>query len=134
AATAPAEVKGPSGPATRPSRLPVPAGSLIGRRSDLGVVIKLLRGGESRLVTLVGPGGVGKTRLAIAAAAAIESEHVDGVAFVSLAQLRHPDSVLPAIARTLGVRSGRQPVFDRLRAYLADRDLVLLLDTFEHLL
>ncbi|HXS63770.1 MAG TPA: helix-turn-helix domain-containing protein [Streptosporangiaceae bacterium] len=126
-ATASLDLKGPG-------RLPAPAGSLIGRRPDLAAVIKLLRGGESRLVTLTGPGGVGKTRLAIAAAAAVESDHAEGAAFVSLAELRHADAVLPAIARALGVRSGRQPVLDRLRAYLGDRDLVLLLDTFEHLL
>jgi predicted ATPase/transcriptional regulator with XRE-family HTH domain len=133
-ATAYTHDQGPARPAARPSRLPSPAGPLIGRKPDLSAVITFLRGDESRLVTLTGAGGVGKTRLAIAAASAVQSEHADGAAFVSLAQLRHPDAVRPAIARALGVRSGRQPVGSRLEAHLADKDLVLVLDTFEHLL
>lgn len=105
--------------------LPVQPTPLVGRSRELGEVIGLLR--KSRLVTLTGAGGSGKTRLALGAAAELVDDHLDGVHWVSLAGLSSADQVEPAIARALGVG-------DELPAYLAGKKLLLLLDNFEHLL
>ena len=78
---------------TRPRDLPVPATPLIGRDDDVARVAELVR--TSRLVTLSGPGGVGKTRLVLAAAAAVRERYADGVVLVELAALLEPDQVLP---------------------------------------
>ena len=113
--------------------LPTPPTALIGRDRELRSVEQLLRGNRARLVTLTGPGGVGKTRLAIEVASSLTDEFSDGVTFVDLASLSNADLVLPTIARVLGLR---QPgsVRDALRAVLAPRHLLLVLDNFEHLL
>ena len=81
---------------TRPRDLPVPATPLIGRDDDVARVAELVR--TSRLVTLSGPGGVGKTRLVLAVAAAVRDRYADGVVLVELAALLEPGQVLPAIA------------------------------------
>jgi predicted ATPase/DNA-binding CsgD family transcriptional regulator len=94
--------------------------------------MRLLRE-TSRLVTLVGPGGIGKTRLAMEVARAIRGEFADGVAFVALAPVRSAGLVVPAIARGIGVRQGAaQPALDRVSAFLRDREVLLVLDNFEH--
>ncbi|MGA7903130.1 MAG: AAA family ATPase [Terrimicrobiaceae bacterium] len=85
-----------------------------------------------RLVTLTGPGGTGKTRLALQAAADLIDRFEDGVFFVDLAPIREPESVLAAIARTVGLReTSDRPLLDKLNEELRDRMMLLLLDNFE---
>ncbi len=85
-----------------------------------------------RLLTLVGPGGVGKTRLALGAAEALRSRFADGVVWVDLSALREPDLVLPTLARAVGLhQGGTLPLADLLPAHLRDRHLLLVLDTFD---
>ncbi|NPC42434.1 helix-turn-helix domain-containing protein [Nocardioides sp. zg-1230] len=113
--------------------LPVPASPLIGRDDDVGRVADLLR--TSRLVTLSGPGGVGKTRLSLAAAAAVRDRYADGVRLVELAPLLEPGQLLPAVADAVDAtrdpsRSVSDDIVDRLRG----SNLLLVLDNVEHLL
>jgi predicted ATPase len=118
-----------------PAELPVSLTPLIGREREVAVVAGLLQRPDVRLVTLTGPGGVGKTRLAIAVASVLESTFADGVAFVSLAAVREPNVILPAIGQALGIRDGGdQPLAARLSDALHVHDFLLLLDNFEHLL
>jgi hypothetical protein len=115
----------------------LPAGltRLLGRDGDIRVVVDLLAGSESRLVTLTGPGGVGKTRLALEVAAQLTPEFVDGVAFVSLTALRDPRLVLATIADTLGLRElGVRPLVEILHGYLRSRRVLLVLDNVEQVL
>jgi non-specific serine/threonine protein kinase len=114
-----------------PPNLPTPLTGLIGRQRELVEAQSLLA--TTRILTLVGTGGVGKTRLALEIAAAM-SDHPDAdVCFVSLGPLTDPAMVLPTIAGTLGLNlRGERPVLDVLAEYLRDRELLLVLDNFEH--
>jgi non-specific serine/threonine protein kinase len=125
------------------SSLPLPLTSFVGREQEFAFVRGLLaRPGvpdtpwvRSRLVTLTGPGGVGKTRLALRVAEAICGEFADGVSLVTLAPVHDSDLVAVAIAAALGVRATRErPLADALRDHLSRRELLLILDNFEHLL
>jgi predicted ATPase/DNA-binding SARP family transcriptional activator len=122
----------------RPRRhLPVPLSDLIGREEEIDAVVGRL--GRGRLVTLVGAGGVGKTRLAIAAADALLPRFAAGVWFVDLAPVTDPALVGPATARTLGVKeegasAGPGALVETLAAFLEPRSLLLVLDNCEHLL
>jgi predicted ATPase/DNA-binding SARP family transcriptional activator len=108
----------------RATALPRPP-DLFGREADLARVCDQVR--SARLVTLVGPGGVGKTSLALAAAHRLQVEFADGARFVRLAAVADPGELEGAIERALAVPE------DRLRRYLADRELLLVLDNFEQL-
>ena len=114
--------------------LPGRADPLVGRVADVERVQALLRG-TSGLLTLTGPGGVGKTRLAVAVAERLAGDFADGVRFVSLAPLADPDLVVPAIAAAVGVPEARdRPLRSGLEEALAGREMLLVLDNFEHLL
>jgi hypothetical protein len=112
--------------------LPAPLTSFVGREREVEHVVALLRRPDVRLVTLIGPGGVGKTRLALRAAEALAGGFADGVALVDLTPIAAPDLVAPTVARALGVREAEdRPVADRLVDALRDRELLLVLDNFE---
>ena len=125
----------PQQPAARPLPAPVPAAGLRGRERDVAALRELLLGQQRRLVTLTGTGGVGKTRLAIAAAAQVADAFPDGTAVVSLAPLSDPSGVLPAVARAVGSAVVEGPGSgDALVEHLHPLHLLLVLDNLEHLL
>jgi predicted ATPase len=112
--------------------LPAQLTPLVGREQELEEACALLRSGETRLMTLTGPGGIGKTRLGIRVAEELADEFADGVCFDSLAPIREPELVIPTIARTLGLRElGERPLSERLGELLKERELLLVLDNFE---
>ena len=120
---------------TRPTNLPPQPTHLIGREQELAEVGELLRRVDVRLVTVTGPGGAGKTRLALQAAADLLDDFADGVFFVGLAGVVEPSLVIPAIAQTLGVKeSGGLSAEEALERFVHERELLLVLDNLEHVL
>jgi predicted ATPase/class 3 adenylate cyclase len=118
---------------SRPNNLPLQRGTLIGRDTELSQVRPLLLRPDVGLLTLVGVGGSGKTRLALQVAAELLDDFSDGVFFVDLAPLTDATLVAAAIAQVLEVRaSPGQSVAESIIAYLRDRALLLVLDNFEH--
>jgi predicted ATPase/class 3 adenylate cyclase len=116
----------------RPTNLPAQATPLIGRRHELQELAALLRRPGHRLVTLTGPGGTGKTRLALQTAADAVDKFRDGVFFVGLEGLTDPQLLVGTITRTLGVaQRGELMLEQRLMDFLGDKELLLVLDNFE---
>jgi predicted ATPase len=117
------------------NNLPLQPTPLIGREKEVSDVCNLLRGDETHLLTLTGPGGTGKTRLTLQAAADLLDDFPDGTCFVQLATLPEGELFSSAVAETLGVReTGEQPLDEGLKDYLRERRLLLVLDNFEQVL
>ncbi len=123
----------PAAPRQTPTNLPAPVSDFIGRETELREVRELLR--HNRLVTLVGTGGIGKTRLGLEAARSVLEEFPDGVWLAELAPLTDPDLAASAINTALGLQSGAgRWTAERLAAALRGRQLLLVLDNCEHLI
>jgi predicted ATPase/transcriptional regulator with XRE-family HTH domain len=119
---------------TAPGVLPVPLTRLIGRERELATVGDLLVASDARVITLVGPGGVGKTRLALELCRAVGDAFVDGVCFVPLGDIGEGRLVPRAIASALKVRDASERLAWAISANLRDKHLLLVLDTLEHVL
>ena len=125
------------GVADRPapaSNLPATVTKLIARQPELAVLQGLLIDSDVRVVTLIGPGGVGKTRLSLELARRVHGEYRDGAVFVRLERLTDPALVAAEISAALGLRDGTDgPGADGLGRYLREREMLLVIDNFEHL-
>ncbi len=118
-------------PEERRTNLPARLAPLFGRESELESIRALVRRADARLVTLTGPGGTGKTRLALQAAADLLDDFAGGAYVVMLQAIREPDLLLPTIAQSLGVR---EAAGQSLTAYLAPKEILLVLDNFEQII
>jgi predicted ATPase len=116
--------------ASLPSNLPDPAAPLVGRAADLAALMELAR--EHRIVTITGPGGVGKTRIVVELGRLLAPEFLDGVAFIELADVTEPADFLPAVAEALDVKEAEgRSLDDGVAALLGDKAALLLLDNLE---
>ncbi|GAA3633604.1 hypothetical protein GCM10022200_15940 [Microbacterium awajiense] len=116
------------------ARVPVPYTTTIGREREISDIRELLRRREDRVVSLIGPGGIGKSRLGIEVARASDDLFRDGVYFVPLEGVLEPGLLLPTIAFTLGIRdNGEAALEERIAHALADRQVLLVLDNFEQI-
>jgi class 3 adenylate cyclase len=118
-----------------PNNLPLQPTPLVGREREVEEIAERLRSEEVRLLTLTGPGGTGKTRVALQAGADLLEEFDDGVFFVALAAITDPELVPSSIAGPLGVKeSAEQSLVETLKSYLRHKHLLLVLDNFEQVL
>lgn len=132
ARSAPAIAAAPQPHLLRRHGLPTPANALIGRAHTVAVVSELLLQPDVRLLTLIGPPGVGKTRLALQVADAAQEKFRDGACFVALAPVSDADRVLPAVAQALDLLDSGRPIAAALADRLRSERLLLMLDNFEH--
>lgn len=108
---------------------------LLGRDGELGEIGGLLRQDETRLLTLTGPAGVGKTRLAVEVGHRLSGEFAQGVSFVDLSPIRDPSKVPPALASGVGLQDVESPCLpERLFSYLKERECLIVLDNLERVL
>jgi predicted ATPase/DNA-binding CsgD family transcriptional regulator len=115
--------------------LPAQLTSFVGREQEISTICTLLRQSDIRLLTLIGPGGVGKTRLSLQVATRLANELDNQVCFVSLMETSNPELVIPTIAKTLGLQEpGSQPISELLKAFLKEKHLLLLLDNVEQVI
>jgi predicted ATPase/DNA-binding XRE family transcriptional regulator len=122
-------------PPSDTSTLPVPPTPLVGREQHAREVVEILLRPGVRLLTLIGPGGVGKTRLALEVARGVVGSFRDGVTFVDLTEVAEPARFTPAVARALGLQdSGDESHIELLSGHLRERELLLVLDNFEQIL
>jgi predicted ATPase/DNA-binding XRE family transcriptional regulator len=123
--------EGPPGEAF--NKLPENFSSFVGRGKEVVAVSDLLKNADVRLLTLLGSGGIGKTRLSVEAALQVRDYFVDGICYVSLTVLLDPASVLPALATALGIQASvSQSLEQQVKNFLRGKTVLLLLDNFEH--
>jgi predicted ATPase/DNA-binding XRE family transcriptional regulator len=131
-----ARPEAPPTPPALPERplLPPALTPFLGRQAEVAAVVALVQDPTTRLVTLTGPGGIGKTRLAVRVGQEVARNYPDGVIFVDLAPLHDPALVLPSVATALGIREAPgRPLAELIAAFLRARSTLLILDNFEHL-
>lgn len=112
-------------------KVPTAFTPLVGRNKEVADICTLLKNPEVHLVTLLGTGGIGKTRLSYQVAREVQTYFTDGVCFVHLASVNEPDLVIPTIAQELGIQEIGQPIFQQIKAALHNKHFLLLLDNFE---
>ncbi|HEY0320274.1 MAG TPA: tetratricopeptide repeat protein [Pyrinomonadaceae bacterium] len=118
---------------TYPTNLPVPLTPFIGRKAEIAAVERLLHREDVRLLTLTGPGGTGKSRLALKVAGRLQGEFSDGVFFIALEPITDSNLVTSVIAQTLGVKESADVLLiESLKKYLRNKQMLLILDNFEH--
>jgi len=115
-------------------RVPTVWAPLIGREQEVAATCALLLRPELRLLTLLGTGGIGKTRLSIQVANELRTGFADGVCFVSLATIQNPDQVMPSIARELDLQTKDICPFEQVKNFLCEKHLLLILDNFEQVI
>jgi predicted ATPase/transcriptional regulator with XRE-family HTH domain len=120
-------------PSEQRSRLPVPLTRLLGREAEVAAILALIKDSGARLVTLVGPGGIGKTRIAIEVAASAQKDFPGGTSFVSLSDADDPEMVLPLIGTAAGLTSVSGDLHLALAQRFTEGRALVVLDTLEHL-